>query len=94
MPKDVDAGSRSVLAFMVHTTDADDLHFTVEVNGKQAQTYTVNSEVLRGIHEIIGPDVLRDGDQARSGNHVDFKLTSGDGTLRIGDVVLWFQRRD
>ncbi len=89
LPAGTQSGSRAILSFMLRTVDPDNLQFQFEIGG-HTKTYTVNTDVRRAFHEIIGPNALN---VARlDENSVTFKPVGGDGLLVISDVVLWFQR--
>jgi hypothetical protein len=90
---DLPAGAtddRAILAWTMQAVDPDDLKLSITMNGHPINTYTVGSDVLRTIHEVVEKGVLN----VSPGQHnkAEFKLLSGDGTMKIADVVLWFQR--
>jgi hypothetical protein len=83
-------GSRSILSYMVDTVGADDLKFRVNlINGSnvttEVGTYTTSSGVARTFQEVINANVL-----TASGNKLIVRVLSGDGTLQISDIVLWY----
>src|SRR5262245_25521224 len=57
LPPGAQRDRKAIVSFMLHTTDADDLQFQVQI-GSHMKNYTVNSEVMRAVHEIIGPNAL------------------------------------
>jgi hypothetical protein len=89
LPPGAKQESRSIVSFLLHTTDADDLQFQVKIGG-HAKKYTVNSDNMRVVQEIVGPGTLNVTQLDH--NSVTFEPLSGDGVLGISDVVLWFQR--
>jgi hypothetical protein len=75
---------------MVDTVEADDLKFRLNIiNGNnvntEVATYITSSGVARTFQEVIGPDTL-----TAAGNKLLVKVLSGDGTLQISDIVLWY----
>jgi len=89
LPSGARREDRSILSFLLHTTDADNLQFQFEIGG-HTHTYTVNSDTMRVVQEILPPGVLNVAQLDH--NSVEFKPLSGDGVLGISDVILWFQR--
>jgi hypothetical protein len=85
LPSDTATGTRGVLSATMNTVDAGDLTFMISVNGANEFNLRSNSDVFRSIQEVVGG--LQTG-----ANTVTMKVTGGDGTLVIRDVVLWFQR--
>jgi hypothetical protein len=58
--------------------------YTVELNGILLNTYTVNLVDRVAVHETIDTDKVIQGN-----NNLTFKVTGGNGTLGLGDVMLW-----
>lgn len=83
-------GQRSILSFMVDTVGGDDLKFRLNViNGSNVNTevgtYTTSSAVARTFQEVMNANTL-----TANGNTLRVKVLSGDGTLQISDIVLWY----
>jgi hypothetical protein len=91
LPGGTDNSKATVITFMVHSDDADDLTFQFSIGG-HTKTYTIDSDVMRAFQEVVNPGALNTSDLTK--NAVTFKWKSGDGKLRISNVVIWFQRSD
>jgi hypothetical protein len=89
LPPGAQRGARAIVSFVLHTSDADDLRFRLGIGG-HTKEYTVNSDVMRVVQEVLGPNVLNITEPDHNG--ITFEPLSGGGVLRISDVVLWFQR--
>ena len=75
---------------MVDTVGADDLKFRLNVvNGNNVNTevgtYTTSSAVARTFQEVMNANTL-----TANGNTLKVRVLSGDGTLQISDIVLWY----
>jgi hypothetical protein len=80
-------GSRSILAFNLDLVDADDFKFNVKVNGTQVFNARYSGGDFFTIHEVIDANLLH-----AQGNVIQFKATSSNsGSVRIADIVLWYQ---
>jgi hypothetical protein len=80
-------GSRSILAFNLDLVDADGFKFNVKVNGKQVFDATYSGGMFFTIHEVIDANLLKAND-----NVIQFKaLNHNTGSVRIADIVLWYQ---
>ncbi len=94
LPSDADAsqGHRAILAFTLHATDPDDLHLQVSVGWRghmhTVWDYTINSNVLHTVHQLIPAEILKAG----TDNFANVHLASGDGHVRVENVVLWYHR--
>lgn len=75
----------SIISFML--TDVKDARLRIDINGTQVvlRNYRT-SGVDRCIQEICDTDILKS-----KGNNMVFSVSQG--SCKIGDVVLWFQRR-
>ena len=82
--------SRAVLAFVLKVeSDANDLHLEVEINGSDQVGYTFSGfRSSATLHEVLSRDVLKaDGE-----NEIKFELDGGEGGVKFGNVVLFYQR--
>ena len=84
LPPSVYLDSPAILSFKVVSLDPVDLKFRVLINGSEEQWAKYVGGAVCSLHEVVGG--LNAGD-----NTVTFEYQSGDGTLRIGDIVLWFK---
>ena len=100
---DTEVGLPLILSFTANPIDPDDLVLRIKAGpfpdgDHQIAEYKFNSNEtnIRTIHEVFHAGHLMPVPGSSSPNEIDvsFKLTSGDGTVHIGDVVLWFKRRD
>ena len=85
-----------ILSFMLHAKDADDLKFKVEIAvgppkpsnpPVKVAEFKLNGHYFATIQELFQLQLV-------SGSTVAFARISGDGTLKISDVVVWFQIQD
>ncbi len=87
----VDFNSRSVLAFLVSSNNGDNIILRVRVNGTNQAIYTIPTGHHVGtLHEILNPGILQNNP-----NNVEFLLESpksGSGSVRISDLVVFYQR--
>jgi hypothetical protein len=81
---------RAILAFVADpSSGAEDLAYEVQVNGVDITSGQFTGGVKRGLWEPFPANILLAGDDT---NSVQFRVLSGDGRVRIGKVVLWFQQ--
>ncbi|MGH8895593.1 MAG: hypothetical protein ACRDZ4_00900 [Egibacteraceae bacterium] len=85
LPSSAHLDSPAILFFKVVSLDPVDLKFRVFVNGSEQQWAKYSAGAVCSLHEVV--EGLNAGD-----NTVTFEFQSGEGTLRIGDVALWFKR--
>ncbi len=76
----------AILAFKVDPISARNLVLRIEVNGIFDYAFSMNTDVICSVHEVIPFSSLRAGE-----NTLTLKLTNGEGGVKIGDVVLHFQ---
>lgn len=84
------AGSQSILMFNIDLVSANGFGLKVTVNGQDVFTATWSGGEFFSIHEVLPQNLLK-----TSGNTIVFSATSsssGSGSARIGDVVIWYQR--
>jgi hypothetical protein len=102
LPEGLVRDERAILAFMVNpNADVKNITFEVQINDHRLRTSTISGGPSRTFIEVVGRDVLRDGDA----NSIEFRVTSGTGVddsswasfstpiAAFSDVVLWFQRK-
>lgn len=83
---DVNAGTPSILAFLVNP-DAGDVTLRVTLNGTNILTQRFNGEPQpRSWHEVIGQNILQD-----SNNTLTLARIAGSGVVSVSDLVLFFQ---
>jgi hypothetical protein len=80
------SGEGALLTWNVRREGVGSVTYQVKVNDAVAATYTVTSGDWSAVQEAMGTDSIQLGD-----NTVDFVVTGGDGTLSIGDVMLWYR---
>ena len=85
-------GERAILAFLVDpSTDAEDLAYEVWINEHRIRSGgRFSGGVSRGLWETFGAEILLSGEGV---NTAEFRVVGGHGSLKISDVVLWFQRK-
>ena len=81
--------AQPILMYTLHAEDPSDLSYQIEINGKLLATWSINANIRRTVHEVVSPSLLKRG---QNDNTVRFQVTGGDGVLKVGQVVLWFQR--
>ena len=83
MPHD---GSRSILMFNIRLVDPDDFELEIFLNHHKAYKAIFQQERYMTMHEVLPKGLLKE-----NSNFISFGML-GDGTARIGDVVLLYQR--
>ena len=78
------SGEGAALTWMARRKGTGSVTYTVTLNGKLLNTYTVTSADRFAVQETTGTDDVNQGN-----NTVVFTVTGGDGTLGLGDVMLW-----
>jgi hypothetical protein len=84
---------RAVLMFQVNPeldSGSDRLKLEVQIKDKILSTYTFGTDAQRGIWEVFLPT---DVDLREGNNSMEFRFNSGAGTLKVSDVVLFYQRK-
>lgn len=88
LPESLVRSNRSILAYVVDPeANVNNLRVEVAVNGEPVRSSRFGQDLLMTLHEVVGANVLKVGR-----NSVTFTATSGTGSVRISDVVLWWQR--
>lgn len=88
VPNNVDAGSRSILGFVLHTWNEDDMSLTIRVNGTPVWDWTYKDGVrFAYFQEVLAAGLVKPGD-----NTLSIDSSSGDFRMvRVSDVVIWWQ---
>jgi len=87
-PSTVDAGSRSVLGFMIQVNNLDDTNMTLRLNGQKVWTWQYSEgKRIMFFQEVIGAGILKPGT-----NVFSFDSSSGDFRfVQLSDIVVWWQ---
>jgi hypothetical protein len=81
-----DPNARAVLSFPVRTFAPQNLDFTAEINEVTVvSSPTISDEERLPIQQVVKTGVLRAGQ-----NRFRLRLVSGQGSLRFGDVVVFY----
>jgi hypothetical protein len=88
VPSTVDAGSRSILGFMLQVDNLDDLTLSLRLNGVQVWTWNwPDGNRIRFFQEVIAAGVIKPG-----ANVFSFESSSGDFSfVQLSDIVVWWQ---
>jgi hypothetical protein len=86
---------RPILAFTVDPEGANPMELTIKVHPTTqdqgtARTCRFTEGQYAGVHVLLRQERLWDSNVAD--RKIRFELSNGQGTLKIDDVVLWFQR--
>ena len=81
-------GGPSILALRLDYVDADHFEFNVKVNGTPVLLAKYSGGGFFTIHTVIDANVLK----AKEPNSIQFIVTNlPSGSVRISDIVLWYQ---
>ncbi len=88
VPSNIDAGSRSILGFMLHVNNLDDLTLTLRLNGTKVWNWNyTGGNRFQFFQEVVGAGVVKPGE-----NVFSFESSSGDFHLvELSDIVVWWQ---
>lgn len=86
LPNTLVPDESGVLFFRIEAEHPEGLKYEISINSKNVITLTHNQERFGSIHEVINANVLRIGE-----NQFMAVATDGEGTLKISDVVVFFQ---
>ena len=90
VPSNVDAGSRSILGFMLDVDNLDDMTLTLRMNGTKVWEWSYSggsSLPVRYFQEVISAGVVKSGT-----NVFSFESSSGDFRyVALSDIVVWWQ---
>jgi hypothetical protein len=82
-------GEGALLTWMAQRTSAEEVTYTVTLNGVLLHTYPVTSTEPAAMQEAFSQSNVNHGN-----NVVAFTATGGAGTLEISDVMLWVRVKD
>ena len=88
VPSNIDAGSRSILGFVLDSWNEDDMTITIRMNGVPVWNWTYSDGARTGyFQEVVGAGVVKPGS-----NHLSIDSSSGDfRSVSVSDVVVWWQ---
>jgi hypothetical protein len=88
VPSNIDAGSRSILNFMLQEGNLDDMTLTLRMNGTKVWTFSASDgDRLGFFQEVIPAGSVKPGK-----NVFSFESSSGDATfVQLSDIVVWWQ---
>ena len=90
VPSTIDAGSRSILGFMLDVYNLDDMTLTLRLNGTKVWTWSYSggsSLPVRFFQEVIPAGVVKSGT-----NVFSFDSSSGEKRfVALSDIVVWWQ---
>lgn len=89
VPSTVDAGSRSVLGFMLQADHLDDVSLTFRINGTKVWNWNLggSQNKVAFYQEVIPTGVIKPGT-----NNFSFDSSSDDYRfVQVSDVVIWWQ---
>jgi hypothetical protein len=82
-----DSGSRAILMFNALLQSVDGFAYNVKINGTEVFNATYFNHGFFTIHEVIPAGLIK-----ATGNIIQFKALSSDsGSVKIGDVIIWYQ---
>ncbi len=88
VPSTIDAGSHSILGFMLQVKNLGDISLSVRLNGAQVWIWNYSDGAREGyFQEVIAAGVVKPG-----ANALSFESSSGDlRFVQLSDIVLWWQ---
>jgi hypothetical protein len=87
VPSTIDAGSRSILGFMLHVECLGDMTLTLRINGTKVWDWNFpEGKYTRFFQEVIDAGLVKSGT-----NVFSFQSTSGITYVKLSDIVLWWQ---
>src|SRR4029077_5770986 len=90
VPSNIDAGSRSVIGFMLKTSHSDAMTLKRRMNGTEIWDWSSSGgsdDPARFFQEVVAAGVVRPG-----ANVFSFDTSSGDFRFtELSDIVVWFQ---
>jgi hypothetical protein len=90
VPSTIDAGSRSILGFMLDVENQDDMTITLRLNGTKVWTWSysgASSHPVRFFQEVVAAGVVKPGTNV-------FSIDTSSGEKRfvqLSDIVVWWQ---
>ena len=88
VPSTIDAGSRSILGFMLHVENLDDMTLNLHMNGSDVWNWSYAAgNHLDFFQEVIPAGMVKPGT-----NVFSFESSSDDYRLvELSDIVVWWQ---
>lgn len=88
VPSNIDAGSRSILGFMLQLGSIEDMTLTLKMNGEKVWSWNFpDGQQLRFFQEVIPAGLLKPGT-----NNFTFHSTSESARfVQLSDIVVWWQ---
>jgi hypothetical protein len=86
-------GEGALVTWMAQRTSAEEVTYTVTLNGVVLNTYTVNT-VAPSTEKYAMQDAFHTSNVKKGQNVLAFTVTGGAGTLEISDVMLWVRVKD
>lgn len=81
------SGEGVILMYNRRREASGSVSYTVSLNGTQISNATVSESNWHTVHEVVSTSNVRQGV-----NEIEFRVTSGNGRLSIGDVTLWYRQ--
>ena len=87
LPTNLSVASSSVLSWRFEAeNNPDNLKWKFDINGTDVVSFTHNSDRFCSLHEVVGGNILKQGS-----NTATVRVLSGQGQIKVSDVVLQFQ---
>lgn len=86
VPNNLNQSAKAIFMYRVEADNANDLKYTMDLNGQDVLTLTHSTNRFGTIHEVISGTAIRTGE-----NKFQVVATGGTGTLKVSDVVVFFQ---
>ena len=92
LPANFNSEKPGILTFMLHVNNGKNIHVVLSMGPANniANAQSIGSMELDGYHFTTVQELLG-GAPLLNGNMLYFTRTAGTGTLKISDVVIWFQ---
>jgi hypothetical protein len=86
LPSNINPAVPAVFMYRVEVENADGLKYTMDLNGKDILTFVHSTNRFGTLHEVVDANIVHNGE-----NKFQVVATAGEGTLKISDLVLFFQ---
>jgi hypothetical protein len=88
VPANIDAGSRTILTFMLSTGNLDDMTIKIRMNGTPVWNWSYSDGDRVGFfQEVMPKGAVKPGE-----NKLSIDSASGDArTVNLSDIVVWWQ---
>ena len=88
VPDNIDAGSRTILTFMLSTANLDDMTIKIRMNGTEVWNWSYSDGDRVGFfQEVMADGVLKPGENKM---HIDSSSGNARST-NLSDIVVWWQ---